>query len=528
MHISKLIKFIFIFSFFVPPTFANEKFYAHNSDLSRVGLKEILQISKEGFEVGNFQLDPDFTFGFGDTVVINFWGKIKGNYTLKIDRDGTIIIPFLGKINFMNLTLDAARENIKLELDKKYTNVEFDLTLGEAQNIQITVLGNLSNPGPITVSAFCRLVEAISKVGGPNDNGSLIDIKLFRDDKEISSFNTYDFLIKGNESRNIGLQSGDKIYISEMKNLVVIKGGVKYPGIYEFETGAAISEFIDIAGVISSSETKRKVYILRVNPENKRMEVFKAIVFGVNSDIKKVLDEKLKYGDTIIVTTEFDSTPSKDYLFKNISISGEIVVPGKYLIKVGEKLSSLIKKAQGLKDTAFIKGIVFLRNSIKSVHKSVLDELVKADERALLEEEAFLANTILSKEEKEIRQKSLESRRKALNILASRKLDGRIIIDIEDVINGKIDMNLEEGDTISIPTIPDWVLVTGAVYNPQAIFYKEGKSLDYYLNMVGGANQFADKEELYIMKANGQVESKTVGYGQIERGDIIVLPKKIK
>ncbi|MCK5393906.1 MAG: capsule biosynthesis GfcC family protein, partial [Candidatus Omnitrophica bacterium] len=146
----------------------------------------------------------------------------------------------------------------------------------------------------------------------------------------------------------------------------------------------------------------------------------------------------------------------------------------------------------------------------------------------LLEEEAFLANTILSKEEKEIRQKSLESRRKALNILASRKLDGRIIIDIEDVINGKIDMNLEEGDTISIPTIPDWVLVTGAVYNPQAIFYKEGKSLDYYLNMVGGANQFADKEELYIMKANGQVESKTVGYGQIERGDIIVLPQKIK
>ena len=127
-----------------------------------------------------------------------------------------------------------------------------------------------------------------------------------------------------------------------------------------------------------------------------------------------------------------------------------------------------------------------------------------------------------------MRQRALEYRRKALNILASRKLDGRIIIDIEDVINGKTDMTLEEGDTINIPTIPDWVLVTGAVYNPQAIFFKEDKSLEYYLNMVGGGNKYADKEEMYVIKANGQVESKAVGYGQIERGDIVVIPEKIK
>ncbi|MCK5493221.1 MAG: SLBB domain-containing protein, partial [Candidatus Omnitrophica bacterium] len=493
----------------------------------RVGLKEILQINKVRFEDGNYRLDPDFTFGFGDTVVINFWGKIKGKYILKIERDGTIVIPFLGKIMFRGLTLDAARENLKAELDKRYTNVEFNLNLGDAQNIQITVLGNLNNPGPMTVTPFFRLAEAISKAGGPNSNGSLIDVKLIRNENEIVSFNIYDFILKGEVSKNIGLKHGDKIYISEIKNLAAIRGDVRYPGIYEFETGETISELINIAGVILSSEIKRKVYVLRVNPSNKRKEVFKEIVFD-DSDIEKALDEKLKYGDSIIVTTEFDSVPSAEDLFKYVSITGEIELPGRYLIKEGEKLSSLIKKAQGLKNTAFIKGVIYSRNSIESAHKSVVEALIKAHEKSILEEAASLADILLSKEEKEMRQRALEYRRKALNILASRKLDGRIIIDIEDVINGKTDMTLEEGDTINIPTIPDWVLVTGAVYNPQAIFFKEDKSLEYYLNMVGGGNKYADKEEMYVIKANGQVESKAVGYGQIERGDIVVIPEKIK
>ena len=74
---------------------------------------------------------------------------------------------------------------------------------------------------------------------------------------------------------------------------------------------------------------------------------------------------------------------------------------------------------------------------------------------------------------------------------------------------------------------PDSVLIVGAVYNPEAISFKAGKPVDYYINLVGGPKRNAETDDIYVIKADGQVRSKATGYGEIDRGDIIVVPEKM-
>ena len=123
-----------------------------------------------------------------------------------------------------------------------------------------------------------------------------------------------------------------------------------------------------------------------------------------------------------------------------------------------------------------------------------------------------------------------------------------IVLDSLDKFKGsKYDLELEDGDTLTIPPVPGTVNVMGSVYNPTSIVYTQGKRVDFYLNKVGGPTPDAEKGEMYIVKADGSIISKTqkgkfgilwdteenrwVSGGfmsaRIEPGDSILVPSKV-
>lgn len=530
MRLVKILLIVFVLSAFAAPAFADDLFYQLNSDLKRSGMDELRKLASAGFEAENYRLDPDFVLGCGDTVRVDFWGKIEGSYRLTVDRDGIIVVPMLGKINVMGMTIEEARSAVKREIDKKFSNVEFSLNFVEAKDIRISILGEVQNPGMYSISPFCRIAEAVVKSGGLTNTGSLADIKLIRNEKEIVSFSVYDFLFKADQSKNARLKHGDVIFIPKAKGLVAIRGDVKNSGIYEASDGNLLSLFISTAGGISGSvKSDMKIYVLRLNPMAKTMEIFKEIIVEPSKGIGLKDDFPLENYDTVIVTNVFDYTAIPVDIFKKVTIEGEVKSPGSYLIRGEDTLSSLINRAGGMKNTAFAEGIVFTRNSLKERQKSMLEQLVRQQEKSVLDEEIFLANAVLTQEEKALRRDAIERKRKALDIMASRRPKGRIIIDdLEDVMSGKSDIILEKDDSVYIPSIPNWVLVTGAVYNPESVIFVKEKPMEYYLNEVGGPTRSADKDDIYVIKASGCVKSKATGYGVISHGDIIVVPEKIQ
>ena len=520
---------VFVAFFVTLSAIANSQTYDLDEfGIERVGLKELQNMSKVDFESGNYRLDPDFRLGYGDTVEINLWGKFEGSYELTIDRSGDIVVPLIGILKIAGLGMDGACNVIESAIDRKYSNVNFSFTLKDVKDIRIFVTGNANTPGPYAVSPFCKVIEALAKSGGPNENGSLCNIKVIRDGEVAAVFNLYNFLRKNDQSRNIRLKHGDTIYIPEVKALVIVKGDVRYPGIYEIEKQKKVSDLLDLAGGMLPTKFNRKSLLLRINPDNKLKEIFNEVIFSP----EKGLDEKdnivLENDDIVIISTEFNYTPRLESLYKTIYLKGEFVIPGDYLVDDKCTLYSLMKQAGGIKEDGFIEGAVYKKRVVRDTQKSMLDRLIRAQKRAILEEEIYITGSALIKEERLLRQRAIDLKKKALDLMAARVPDGRVIIDLKDIVTGKADMSIEDGDSIFIPTIANWVLISGAVYNPQSVFFKDGKNLDYYINITGGLTGLADSDNIYVIKANGSAQSKFTGIGVISRGDIIIVPEKME
>ena len=77
--------------------------------------------------------------------------------------------------------------------------------------------------------------------------------------------------------------------------------------------------------------------------------------------------------------------------------------------------------------------------------------------------------------------------------------------DISRWENTPADIELRAGDTLLIPKRPDFVVVSGQVYNPVAISYVPGKDLSWYLRKSGGATPNGDKKQIYVLHADGSV-----------------------
>ena len=521
--------FIVFMVFFIPlPVIADSITYDLNvSNLERVGLKELENMGKVDFELGSYRLDPDFKLGYGDSVMVTLWGKIQSSYNLTIGRDGSVVIPLVGKVNLFGLNMEQAYNSVMNAIDNKYSNVNFDINLTDIKDIRIDILGNINSPGPYAVSPFCRVVEALAKSGGPNNYGSMIDIQVLRNDKVAAVFDVYNFLRKNDKSQNIRLEQGDTIYVGYTKKLVSVKGDIRYPGIYEIKKGNGLTDLLDLSGGMLPTKFKRSILIIRVNPNTKAREIFKEIVFLQNEGMHKGDNIVLEDDDTIIISTELKYIPKLEALYKTVSLKGKFVIPGDYLADDEATLSSLIKQAGGIKEDGFIKGAVYTKRVVQQTQKGILNRLINAQKRAILEEEAYITVSALTEEDRLLRQRAIDLKKRALDLMAARIPDGRVIIDIEDILKGKSDITLSDGDSIFVPAIPDWVLVSGAVYNPQSVLFKDGNELDYYIRVTGGLGNLADSENIYVIKADGSSESKYTGVGKISRGDIIIVPEKM-
>jgi len=171
-------------------------------------------------------------------------------------------------------------------------------------------------------------------------------------------------------------------------------------------------------------------------------------------------------------------------------------------------------------------------------------------EQEILRTQAQAAEEVLSEKEVKGLEQSLVVRQQMLRKLREAKVTGRVVMaldSLEEFKGSKYDLVLEDGDTLTIPKKPGIVNVLGSVYNPTSIIYTKGKNVDFYLNLVGGPTPDAEEDEIYVIKADGTVISKTqksksglswdsegrrwVSGGfmasRIEPGDTVLVPTKI-
>jgi polysaccharide biosynthesis/export protein len=390
----------------------------------------------------------------------------------------------------------------------------------------VAVSGEVKRPAIYEIRSGTRLADVVTLSGGITPTSYLKRVQIVRAlpnaERATVDVDLTGFYLKGDEASNPPINAGDLILIHRsdprVYNVVKVEGAVRYPGAYE------LKPMMRIGGLLPADRLLPEAYTERVEVARRRPDLSMEIV---SVDLKKAWsgdpsqDLLLKPLDEITVRTELKAA-------RTIELSGQVVRPGVYTISEGEKLSSVLERAGGFADRAFLKGSLFTRASLRKTEQEQLDAFLKLQEQRML----AAASTVVvgaDKEEVASQQQQLQARREMLKLLASKVVVGRMVVrlDAPDKLKGTDnDVLLLDGDTLSVPEPPQSVLVIGAVRNSTSVQYKEGAGIDYYINRVGGFSKEADKKEAHLVKADGSAISSFTNVRTIEPGDVVVVPPK--
>ncbi len=283
------------------------------------------------------------------------------------------------------------------------------------------------------------------------------------------------------------------------KETVEIRGNVRKPGSYPLFKGMTVQDLVFIAGGLDQNASMDLAELTRVtdtqNPESFILKIEEAIEERNSPENMHLMNSDILF---------IRSNPHKK-THRIVEITGEVLYPGEYaMLSESEKLSSLIERAGGFKESAFPQGALFERNDISE----------RMEQRNLRD---ILSKTMPIEYDSLGRQISIDYSFKNLN---------RIIIDISGLEKGdKVnDIILEHGDKIHIPNAPSGVSVKGAVAFEGTIKFNEKEKMRYYVEAAGGLLRNADRSEIRIVKYNGKTLKVKMGYSNIEPGDIIIVP----
>jgi protein involved in polysaccharide export with SLBB domain len=206
-----------------------------------------------------------------------------------------------------------------------------------------------------------------------------------------------------------------------------------------------------------------------------------------------------------------------------VTIRGEVVFPGSYPIRRGERLSSLLARAGGLTDLAFPAGSVFTRVEIQEGQRELLESLAERVERDLAAISVSDPNS----------SATITTGQSLIDQLRDSVATGRLVIALDALVAGDeaADVVLKNGDQLLVPDERQEVSVLGEVQYATSHLYTPGLPRDGYINRSGGLSQRADKRRIYVVRANGEVMANTgsgwfqrEGGSEIRPGDSIVVP----
>jgi protein involved in polysaccharide export with SLBB domain len=246
-------------------------------------------------------------------------------------------------------------------------------------------------------------------------------------------------------------------------------------------------------------------------------------------DGDKSADVTLKPGDVVSV----EQLAGWQDIGSSISISGEVEHAGSYAIQTGERLSSVLKRAGGFRDDAYPPAAVLERTQVHLLAEQARQQMIRQIEDTPAQVKALNPQAAAG-----IQQSVETQRREILASLRSHPATGRLIINISSDVsrweNTPDDIELRAGDTLFIPKRPNFIVVSGQVYNPAAISYVPGRNLSWYLLKAGGTTPSGDKKQIYVLHADGSVVPR--GYSWVSNsftdlrmrpGDTIFVPEKI-
>lgn len=321
------------------------------------------------FSQSDLNFKPDFSvatpksyvLGPGDQVSVILTGLNETTLQPKISAEGNVLLPYAGLVYLNGFTIEQATNIIRAKMAKVYPalksgQTQLAVNLGTTRSIHVTVNGEAHTPGNFTVSGFTTLFNILYNAGGPNNNGSLRNIELIRNNKLYKTVDFYDFLQNGIQSGNIRLEDQDVIHIPVYKKRVGISGEVKNPYLFELKDNESLEDLIKYAGGFTELAYKGIAKVDQINDLQHEVKDVSANLFANyvphNGDMITIGAVTNRYTNRII-------------------LSGAVYRPGAYELKAGYTLNQLLKDAEGLKPEAYMER-GYINRTLPNLEKDIV------------------------------------------------------------------------------------------------------------------------------------------------------------
>ncbi len=335
---------------------------------------EFFQLDAGVFQPPSFGPVPEkYRLGVGDEIIINVWGGVDLQLTRLVDRDGSVILPTVGKISCAGRTLKQVDESIRQRLATTHASIDVDgyegkdegdtfveVTMGHLRAIRVFVVGEATRPGSYEVSSVSTIMTALYVAGGPTELGSFRDIRLVRGGKVTAHLDLYQYLMGLGRDQDTLLEEGDTVFIPDRGRSVRIEGGIRRAKRYEMK---GLADLIGYAGGFLPTAAPEIIHIRRIVPFAEReagqpdhvyldVPFNPATISGQGGQVVPLLD-----GDTIIVNEV------EDRLDNWVRITGSVKRPGEYEFRPGMNALDLIEAAGGLWPDALMERALIDRTS---------------------------------------------------------------------------------------------------------------------------------------------------------------------
>ncbi len=281
--------------------------------INKLSDKEINTYSKNQFEdlenrIKDYSEIYDYRYeyilGTSDSISINLTDTDDLDGVYKIDQEGMIDLPFIGKIKLGELTLNEA-QNLLLQIIKSfYKNPDLQIGIEEFNSNKVYIVGAVRNQTTISLNEQpLSLIEAAIQADfNPSAEDKLFGTSgLLRREGKVYKINLTNTFKNKDEKENFYLKRNDVIFIDKNSNSIHVFGEVTESGTYFPDMNYSLTELVSSVGVNQLTANAKKVYVIREKFETfLEVDVFQ---LDIRNPINLIAGKKfkIKKGDIIFV-----------------------------------------------------------------------------------------------------------------------------------------------------------------------------------------------------------------------------------
>lgn len=378
---------------------------------------------------------------------------------------------------------------------------------GDVNNVSIS--GAIMNPGSYGISESLNMLSHLIKAAGGVNKEAYMDrayIKRLDDSKNLLSLN---FSISEVMSgiNDIPLKNADSVIVFAKNELielstVTISGEVNNPDTFDYRDGMTLGDLILLSNGYTNGAVKYNIELARRNFTNSQRvsdTITNIITLNLDSNPNDINYKLMPY-DMIYIR--------KNPNFKHqqpVSISGEVIFPGTYVIENNVvRLSDVIKRAGGLSSDAYIQGAT-LRRKLTQIEFERMVLAVELAKKQVKDSDSTYFDDVDRSDSYSV----------GINLEEALKNPGSIL-----------DPVLSSNDVVNIPKMNNTVRISGGVLYPNTVSYDPDMRYKDYIEMAGGYVKNAMKKKSYIVYMNGTVSTRGSSKFKVRPGSEIIVPVK--